>query len=97
MFKRNIHREATNRGVRAFGSERQRSKLGSKLRDLMAWYQMAKLMPCAEVAVMEILHEFRSLAGIRGRNAHRGQAPPQYDTRVKVKIDDATRVSLAEA
>ena len=39
-------------------------------------------MPGTEVPVMEILHEFRSLAGIRGRNAHRAQQPPQYDTRV---------------
>lgn len=66
----------------------ERSSLGENLRSLMLWYQMAKDMPCTEVPVMEILHEFRSLAGIRGRNAHRGQQPPQYDTRVKMEIDD---------
>ena len=32
-------------------------------------------------AVMDILNEFRALAGIRGRNAHRGSNPPQYDHR----------------
>jgi hypothetical protein len=28
---------------------------------------------------VDILQEFRVLAGIRGRNAHRGQQPPKYD------------------
>ena len=34
---------------------------------------------------VDILQEFRVLAGIRGRNAHRGQQPPKYDHTVKVE------------
>ena len=54
----------------------------------MVWHSMGKQLACAEVPVMEILAEFRALAGVRGRNAHRGQEPPQYDHRVKIEIDD---------
>ena len=36
---------------------------------------------------MDILKEFRALAGIRGRNAHKPSAPPQYDFKVKVEVD----------
>ena len=47
-------------------------------------------MPCSEVPVLDILlHEFRALAGMRGRNAHRGHQPPKYDHTVKVEIEDA--------
>jgi hypothetical protein len=34
---------------------------------------------------VDILQEFRVLAGIRGRNAHRGQQPRKYDHTVKVE------------
>ena len=40
-----------------------------------------------QVPVLDILKEFRQLAGIRGRNAHRPSAPPQYDFKVKVEIN----------
>ena len=40
-----------------------------------------------QVPVMDILKEFRELAGIRGRQAHRPSAPPQYDFKVKMEID----------
>ena len=39
--------------------------------------------------VMAILKEFRALAGIRGRSAHRGTAPPKYATRVKVELEES--------
>ena len=41
-----------------------------------------------DLPVMDILNEFRALAGIRGRNAHRPTQPPQYDHRVKMEIDE---------
>ena len=67
----------------------ERNRLGKNLRNLMKWNCMAKEMSCEQVPAMEILHEFRSLAGIRGRNAHRPHQPPQYiETRVKMEIDD---------
>ena len=37
--------------------------------------------------MLEILKEFRALAGIEGRNRHRGTAPPQYDFKVKIEAD----------
>jgi len=67
----------------------QRSRLGANLRNLMLWYTMGKELKSAEVPVMDILNEFRALAGIRGRNAHRATQPPQYDHRVKMEIADA--------
>ena len=54
----------------------------------MVWYTMGKELASSEVPVMDILKEFRALAGIRGRNAHRGTQPPEYDHRVKVQLDD---------
>ena len=65
----------------------QRSNLGKNLKNLMVWHTMAKDLSCAQVPVMDILNEFRALAGIRGRNAHRGTDPPQYDHRVKVEVE----------
>ena len=65
----------------------QRSSLGKNLKNLMAWHTMGKDLSCAQVPVMDILAEFRALAGIRGRNAHRGTNPPQYDHRVKVELE----------
>ena len=42
-------------------------------------------MPCCDVPVLNILHEFRALAGIRGRFAHRGHQPPVYDHKAEIK------------
>ena len=67
----------------------ERSRLGEKLSDLMMWHVAARTMPCSEVPVLDILHEFRALAGMRGRNAHRGHQPPVYDHKVKAEIEDA--------
>ena len=66
----------------------ERSRLGKNLKNLMTWYCMAKEMSCEQVPAMDILLEFRSLAGVRGRYAHRPHQPPQYETRVKMEIDD---------
>jgi hypothetical protein len=45
-------------------------------------------MPCCNVPVLDILHEFRALAGIRGRYAHRGHQPPVYDHKAEIKDAD---------
>ena len=45
-----------------------RSRLGANLNNLMMWYTMGKELKGADVPVMDILNEFRALAGIRGRN-----------------------------
>jgi hypothetical protein len=66
----------------------ERNRLGKNLKNITAWHFMAKEMSCEQVPVMEILHKFPSLAGIKGRYAHRGHPPPQYaETRVKIEID----------
>ena len=67
----------------------ERSRLGEKLSSLMMWHVAARTISCSEVPVLDILHEFRALAGIRGRKAHRGHQPPEYDHTVKVEIEDA--------
>ena len=36
---------------------------------------------------MDILKEFRELAGIRGRHAHNPSGPPQYNFKVKMEVD----------
>jgi hypothetical protein len=65
-----------------------RSRLGQvNLRNLMVWHTAAKDLPFANVPVMEILEAFRNLSGIRGRHAHRGTAPPQYDFRIKEELE----------
>ena len=66
----------------------ERSRLGTSLKDLMIWHTMGKQLSCEQVPVAPILREFRALAGVRGRNAHRGQAPPQYDHREVITIQD---------
>ena len=53
----------------------------------MIWYTVAKQLTCEQLPVWAILKEFREMAGIRGRNAHRGTTPPKYDHRVKVEVD----------
>ena len=54
----------------------------------MMWYTAGKDLACFQVPVMDILAEFRALEGIKGRNAHRGHQPPQYDHCVKMEIGD---------
>ena len=55
----------------------------TNLRNLMVWHRHASDLPCEKVPVEAILEEFHKLSGARGRNAHRGQAPPQYNFTVK--------------
>ena len=65
------------------------------LKNLMLWHSLATKvvdgkrthLDCKEVPVMAILKEFREMAGIRGRNTHRGTTPPKYEYTVKVKVD----------
>ena len=59
------------------------------LKNLMMWHVMGKDLKCENVPVMDILKEFRELAGTHGRNAHKPSAPPQYDFKVKIKVDDS--------
>ena len=44
---------------------------------------LATVLASEKVPVKAILEEFHKLSGARGRNAHRGQAPPQYNFTVK--------------
>ena len=39
---------------------------------------------------MDILKEFRQLAGIKGRSMHRPTMPPKYDFKVRVELDGHT-------
>ena len=39
---------------------------------------------------MDILKEFRQLAGIKGRSMHRPTMPPKYDFKVKVELDSGS-------
>ena len=57
------------------------------LKNMMLWHMMGKELSNEQVPVMAILKEFRELGGIRGRNAHRGKAPPVYDYRIKIELD----------
>ena len=59
----------------------------TNLNNMMLWHVMAKHLKHEEVPVLDILKEFRELAGIRGRNAHTGTTPPSYDFKVKVELD----------
>ena len=67
----------------------ERSRLSEKLSSLMVWHVAGRTMPCCDVPILDILQEFRALAGIRGRKAHRGHQPPEYDHKVKAEIEDA--------
>ena len=53
----------------------------ANLNNLMIWYSytVAKQLTCEQLPVWAILKEFREMAGIRGRNAHRGTTPPKYE------------------
>ena len=67
----------------------ERSRLGEKLSDLMMACGGQDNAICCDVPVLDILHEFRALAGIHGRYAHRAHQPPVYDHKVKAEIEDA--------
>ena len=67
----------------------ERSRPGEKLSSLMVWHVAGRTMPCCDVPILDILREFRELAGIRGRYGHRGHQPPMYDHKVKAEIEDA--------
>ena len=71
------------------------SSRGPSNKNLMLWHSLATKvvdgkrthLDCKEVPVMAILKEFREMAGIRGRNTHRGTTPPKYEYTVKVEVD----------
>ena len=66
----------------------ERSSLNQlNLKHLMLWHRLGKHFSCEQLPVVEILKEFRRLAGIRGRNAHRPTQPPAYDFKMKVELD----------
>ena len=58
----------------------ERSRLGEKLSDLMMWHVAARTMPCSEVPVLDILHEFRALASVGGTHTG-GISRPSMTTR----------------
>jgi hypothetical protein len=47
--------------------------------------------------VVAILEEFRRLASVCGRNAHRGKAPPKYNYIVKVEEGEVPAPAPASA
>ena len=56
-----------------------RSALGqANLKNIMIWHTMAHDLSYEQVPVQEILKEFRAMAGIRGRKAHKPTPPPAY-------------------
>ena len=69
----------------------ERSRMGTQvLKNLMIWHRSArkleedgslssKHMSCYEVPVMQIVQEFRNMAGVKGRKAHRAWPIPSYD------------------
>ena len=59
--------------------------LTANLKHLMMWHIVGKDLKSEQVPVMEILKEFRALAGIKGRYKHKPSAPPQYDFKVKMR------------
>ena len=66
----------------------ERNSLGQvNLKHLMTWHVGGKDLKSEEVPVLDILKEFRALAGIKGRNKHKATAPPQYDFKVKMEVD----------
>jgi hypothetical protein len=67
---------------------RERSSMGQQnLKNLMLWRSLAvkqvdskyKLMDCKDLPVMEILKEFRTMAGPAGRKAHRAAPKVEYE------------------
>jgi hypothetical protein len=66
----------------------ERSSMGQQnLKNLMLWHALAvkqvdgkfKPMDCKDVPVMEILKEFRAMAGPKGRKAHRAAPKVSYE------------------
>ena len=58
----------------------ERSSMNQEnLKNLVVWHTMSNHLTCEQLPVMAILKEFREMAGIRGRQAHRGTAPPKYN------------------
>ena len=60
-----------------------RSALGqANLKNIMIWHTMAQDLSYERVPVQAILKEFRAMAGIRGRKAHKPTPPPAYPWQV---------------
>jgi hypothetical protein len=58
----------------------ERSKMGQQnLKNLMLWHRLAKNMNIHDVPVMEILKEFRTMAGPKGRSSHRPWPKVSYE------------------
>ena len=69
----------------------ERNRMGQQnLTNLMLWHFVARKMEedgtrssaaisHSDVPVMAILKEFREMAGVKGRNVHRGTDPPTYE------------------
>ena len=58
----------------------ERARMGQRnLRNLMIWHHHGKARACKDVPVMAILKEFRAMARLRGRQAHRAQPTPTYE------------------
>ena len=55
------------------------------LKNLMIWHSIAKTVSFVELPVVDILEEVRRMAGPRGRNSHRGTAPPKHNYIVKLE------------
>ena len=64
-------------------------RTGSRARGLCGtvWHVGGKVLKSEQVPVMEILKEFRELAGVKGRNRHKATGPPQYNFKVKMEVD----------
>ena len=76
----------------------ERSSMGQQiLKNLMLWHihghqinedGTRKQMPCRDVPVMAILKEFRAMADVRGRKAHKPQEVPKYEyEKHRVKVE----------
>ena len=90
----------------------ERSRMGTQvLKNLMIWHRSArkleedgslssKHMSCYEVPVMQIVQEFRNMAGVKGRKAHRAWPIPSYDYekgRTNAAKEAAEKEAAAEA
>ena len=66
--------------------EAERSSLGNvNLSNLMVWHFLGKDLKCEQLPVMSILKEFRDMAGVKGRYAHKPSEPPVYDYQLASK------------
>ena len=60
----------------------------TNLKNLMLWYEMAAKLTPQKVPVMEILKEFREMAGPLGRGPHRPQDKATYEyEKHRVKLE----------